>query len=649
MRRLTLLLLPAALFAGQARYARLGEFTGQVDVQLGPADSWMSAERNLPLPESAWLRTAAQSRLEIELDDGSAWRLGPDSQCSLADYTRLSTGQRVTLLWLDRGIAYFTGEPSRGDSLVIAMPGTQAIVTRGARVRFEVNDHASQISVLQGMVRFSSPATEMDLRDGQTTRVEPAYPGRFFFDREITHRDLDDWNQARDKALASSSSALHTPEHYGLVDLDAAGEWIQTDDLGAVWQPKSQEGWIPYRDGHWRWYGALGFTWVSAEPWGWLPYHYGRWTRKDKLGWIWSPSTDDIFKPAEVYWLLGDALAGWGPLAPGEQWNGVDLPAEFLNSNTTFAELPDEARLIDPAGFTARPKEPLKVAAFAVAVPSPSFPATLLDAKRPLVDAKRPLVAPQVTGASFESETIAPTIVLPPQRPPIVIVNNPPPPPPPPEDPPVIVNPLSIVLLSPPPAPATTAAAKPAPTTAGATPDRSHRGPSPHQEPPKATPGRRFHEGEAPYYREVQKSFDANDYHHALTALNSWTEHYPQTDYEGERQFHYVRAYDGVQQPAKVLDVTRTLMAQGLDAALPDTRQSLTVVYLASLNLQKLPRPTRDQLMAGRNAARDLLNRIPNFFVPGSRPQATTEQEWQKMRQAMESVGNSALARAGSH
>src|ERR1035437_2979767 len=70
MKRVLLLLVPAALFAGQARYARLGEFAGKVEVQHHAGDPWSAAERNLPLAESAWLRTSASSRLEIELDDG---------------------------------------------------------------------------------------------------------------------------------------------------------------------------------------------------------------------------------------------------------------------------------------------------------------------------------------------------------------------------------------------------------------------------------------------------------------------------------------------------------------------------------------------------------------------------------------------------
>src|SRR5512140_1862765 len=123
MTRFLLLLLPAALFAGQVRYARLGEFEGKVEVQLRAGDPWSAAERNLPLAESAWLRTGVSSRLEIELDDGSAWRLGPESQVEISDYSRLSTGQRFTVLSLDHGVAYFTGEPAGRDTLTLAVPG----------------------------------------------------------------------------------------------------------------------------------------------------------------------------------------------------------------------------------------------------------------------------------------------------------------------------------------------------------------------------------------------------------------------------------------------------------------------------------------------------------------------------------------------
>ena len=228
MRSLTLLLLPAALIAGQPRYARLGEFEGPVEVQLQASDAWMPAERNLPLPELAWIRTGSGARVEIEFDDGGVWRLGPESQGEISDCARLSTGQRVTLLSLDHGLAYFTGKPGVNDSLSLAVPGAQAILTHGARLRLEAQGEWSRISVLEGSARFSSPAAEIELPQGLYAQVEPANRERFFLERKIPALDLDHWSGGRDRLMASTSAQQHVLAKYGLADLDAAGTWIDT-------------------------------------------------------------------------------------------------------------------------------------------------------------------------------------------------------------------------------------------------------------------------------------------------------------------------------------------------------------------------------------------------------------------------------------
>ena len=416
MKRLLLLLVPAALFAGQARYARLGEFEGKVDVQLRAGDPWSAAERNLPLVESAWLRTGVSSRLEIELDDGGAWRLGPESQVEISDYSRLSTGQRLTVLSLDRGVAYFTGEPGGTDTLTLVVPGAQVTLLRGARVRLQVDATVSRISVIEGVVRLSCPAAEIDVREGQTVRVEPANAARFRLDREVPAMDLDRWNEDRDMALATSSSGSHVAQRYGVVDLDGTGVWVQTEQ-GAVWKPKVAEGWAPFQNGRWRWYDALGYTWVSDEAWGWIPYHHGRWTRRGELGWVWVPAVSPVFKPGDVYWLYNAKLAGWGPLAPGEDWLPSAAPEQFLNVNTTYANFQQDARAIDPAGFKDRPKEPLGVAVLALALPSPAFPATRLEATRPMLRVGATRIHTSIPGTTF-SETNPDTSDVPPPAPP---------------------------------------------------------------------------------------------------------------------------------------------------------------------------------------------------------------------------------------
>ncbi|PYT32667.1 MAG: hypothetical protein DMG58_09740 [Acidobacteria bacterium] len=372
----------AAVVASPVRVARVGEFDGKVEVQIHAADAWRPAVRNMPLVERTWVRTANTASVEMELDDGSVLRLSSDALFEFSDYTRLSTGQRVSVLSIDHGVAYFTGEPERRDAVILVVPGAQATVHTGTRLRLEARDNSSQISVLEGKVRFSSPVAEMDLSEGETARVENASRSRFFLYREIAPLDSDRWNEQRDKTLAATGSAGHVPGlRYGLADLDGGGSWMQTADLGVVWKPKVTASWTPYRDGQWLWYDELGYTWIANESWGWLPFHYGRWMDASGLGWVWSPGKSTAFKPGEVYWLREANLVGWGPLGPGETWAAASVPRLYLRRNTTLARWAQDARVLNPVD--AAEKLTTSGAVFVIAPPSPAFDSARFDAIRP--------------------------------------------------------------------------------------------------------------------------------------------------------------------------------------------------------------------------------------------------------------------------
>ena len=654
MRFLTFLLVPAALVAGQARYARLGEFEGTVEVQLTAADSWMPAERNLPLVESAWLRTSAASRVEIELDEGSAWRLGPESQGELSDYTRLSTGQRISLFSLDRGIGYFTGEPKGKDALSLAVPGAQLVFLRRARVRLEAAETFSRIAVIEGTVRFSSPAAEIDLHEGQTVRVEPSNPSRFFLDREVAAMKLDEWSEQRDKAAAGSPSAGHVLGRYGLVDLDTGGEWLQTDDLGAVWKPRQEEGWYPFQQGRWRWYDALGYTWVSDDPWGWLPYHYGRWQRKEKLGWVWAPSVSTVFKPGDVYWLRGPKFAAWGPLAPGEIFAPPERPDQFYQINTSYAAFLPDARAIDPADFGAPPKDPLAVGGFVAALPSPAFVTSRLDAVRPVLRAGSTRVAPVLNGVTYQDEVAPPPPAEPrpvrPARavPPVVIVT------PPAETPEPEVVAVPVPVLAPylvtPPAAQGGSSSKPAAALASApTTSRSNRhtpSETPRVEP---TPAKKFKtSGESELYNAVLR--DTNDPARQIQDLDTWSNRYPHSDFADDRRYLYLQAYARVKpaQPSKVLEHGAPLIARDVNTIFQDPQQVLVVRYLVTVNAA-MPSAVKnsDQLKAGIRAAQELLESLPTYFAADRRPPTVSETEWRKSRSEMEAVARKTLALTG--
>ncbi len=707
MKALTLLLVPAALLAGPARYARLGEFQGTVEVQLTAADPWMPAERNLPLAESAWVRTGPGARVEIELDDGSAWRLGLESLGEISDYTQLSTGQRVTLLSLDHGTAYFSGEPLGNDVLMLVAPGAQATLGQGARVRVTAQADWSQFSVLEGMVRFSSPTAEMGLREGQSARVEPANVQHFYLYPQVAALPLDQWSEDRDKAETAPVSAAFVTWRYGLTDLDTAGEWIQTEDLGMVWKPKVVEGWAPYQKGRWRYSEALGYAWVSDDSWGWAPYHGGRWAHRDNVGWVWQPAVSTVFKPGEVYWLRGTNMAGWGPLAPGELWTsatpGATPPRYFSVGITSFAAFQQDARVIDPKGFAPPSPEQLQAAIYARALPSPGFIVASLDATRPTLKVGRTRIDPIVPGVTL-TDTPPPDAAMTsppdnPQPPGNVAADAPPTLPPPPDGVyPVPVVSLPVVevpvLVSAPYHPSysrstltgptgttssqqtkqtqtkgtsTSTQASPTMRNSGSQPVHEHAPTGTQNPPPSSTPhdppGVQVPKTDLPKTTDKKSSLmtpeERNIYQRVLADFNvlvpnlaksvqdldAWARDYPNSDLANERQYYYVQAYNRLGRPDKVLEAATRPVTAGAREAYRDPEQILQLLLVTTASLQRLGEPSPQQLATGQTAARQLLDYLPEYFAPQHKPESVNDGSWQLARTQIEGLGKLALAR----
>ena len=186
-----------------------------------------------------------------------------------------------------------------------------------------------------------------------------------FYDQDLTNYDVvalpppdafDRWARDRARREDTSVSARYVaPELVGFVDLDAYGEWRTERDYGAVWYPRVEAGWAPYRYGQWSWVDPWGWTWVDDAPWGYAPSHYGRWSYVGSR-WGWIPGPRDVrpvYAPALVAWVGGSnfslsvasgptAGVAWFPLGPGEIWRpGYDVSREYftrVNVSNTYVQ-----------------------------------------------------------------------------------------------------------------------------------------------------------------------------------------------------------------------------------------------------------------------------------------------------------------------
>src|ERR1700689_4954234 len=83
-----------ALAGSQARIVRLSDVQGSVQIDKNTGLGFENAFLNLPVMQGAQLRTRSNGRVEIEFEDGSTMRLGPDTAVEFSTLSLSDAGQK---------------------------------------------------------------------------------------------------------------------------------------------------------------------------------------------------------------------------------------------------------------------------------------------------------------------------------------------------------------------------------------------------------------------------------------------------------------------------------------------------------------------------------------------------------------------------
>jgi hypothetical protein len=180
------------------------------------------------------------------------------------------------------------------------------------------------------------------------------------------------------------------------------------------------------------------------------------------------------------------------------------------------------------------------------------------------------------------------------------------------------------------------------------TPVQPNRGREPVFNPAKPLPReKQFRDsGESQLLNEALKNVRGQNYPQALAILDTWTRRYRTSDFADDRAYYYMQAYTGLHQPAKVFEAGAPLMSKDLSATFEDPMQVMGVLYLASLNLQKLAHPSGEQLTTGVRAAHGLLAYLPICFTPQNKPPAMSNADWTTARTSLEVLAKQTIALA---
>jgi len=335
--------------ASKARIVRLSEVEGMVQMDRATGDGFDKAFNNLPVIEGCKLRTGKDGRAEVEFEDGSAVRLGPQSEL---DFTHLSLGddgQKITDLQFVSGVLYANLHPKnsgrKGDmaadqiqidfgreSIVVPEPAHFRVVfdgkrratlaafkgrisARGPAGEYEVSEKrgatitfakveseaatADAKSDTANAVGTLNPAkseeTKTDSENVSAAKDDAAKSDSFVLAKNYQENPADAWDRQQsdyhDRYASSAGNAkIESPYGYGMSDLNYYGSFTTLAGYGSVWQPFFVNGgWDPFQDGAWAFYPGAGYMFVSGYPWGWMPYNYGSWLFLPGFGWGWQP------------------------------------------------------------------------------------------------------------------------------------------------------------------------------------------------------------------------------------------------------------------------------------------------------------------------------------------------------------------------
>jgi hypothetical protein len=321
-----------------SRVARLQFIEGQVSLQPGGEDDWVSAGYNRPLTTADRLWTDSDSRAELTIAS-AALRLGSETSMTVTNLND-STAQ----FELDQGTLNLSVRTlGDGEIVEVDTPNLAFTVMEPGEYRFDVrpDDDQTWVQVRRGDGEADGANGSMDVPRGQRFQFSNGQSLEYTVAELMPRDSFEGWSEAREREEISSPSAQYVaPGTVGYEALDGNGYWEPSPMYGNVWYPNVHPGWAPYHEGHWAWVEPWGWTWVDDASWGFAPFHYGRWVNAGgRWGWVPGPhEVRPVYAPALVAWVgggpgfgasigIGGGGVGWVALG----WHDPYIPSYHVS------------------------------------------------------------------------------------------------------------------------------------------------------------------------------------------------------------------------------------------------------------------------------------------------------------------------------
>ena len=278
--------------ASKIRVVRLSEIKGTVSMDRAIGRGFEAAIANMPIVENSRLKTE-QGMAEVEFEDNSTLRIGPDTEVAFPQLERLASGSTASSVLVVKGTAYASLVKSQSNQFDLMFGSEKVALPPGSHVRLQADQSQAKLAVLDCSVQVNCASGPIEVSKKKTVTFAMTGSNEPMVAKNVQSEPLDSWDKdaAAYHARTASYSALRgSPYAYGMNDLSYYGNFADVGGCGMMWRPYfASAAWDPYSNGSWAFYQGAGYTWVSPYPWGWAPYHYGSWSFCPGTGWGWMP------------------------------------------------------------------------------------------------------------------------------------------------------------------------------------------------------------------------------------------------------------------------------------------------------------------------------------------------------------------------
>jgi len=219
MVNLNKLLLPASffLFIASSPFLRAGDSHVRI-VRISYTEGNVELNNqkvtpNMPVIEGNVLTTGRDSFAEVEFEDGSTLRLAPETQVTVTQLARSSSGEALSALDLDAGEIECNIAARTADFSITARNKTMRL-TRSARVRIlTTNSDPLELAVWKGEATVHDPESGQDVAVGreETFTLAADDPQQYDLEKGVDADGLDQFCEFRDQELARDYVSTTAP------------------------------------------------------------------------------------------------------------------------------------------------------------------------------------------------------------------------------------------------------------------------------------------------------------------------------------------------------------------------------------------------------------------------------------------------------